>query len=286
MTSTEEALNKEVRRGWGEAIAWSTVGLTPPTSVPVEKHKHGSGVAIEFEERVYIATAQHVVQELLNLGFNPNQFSFMVRPEVPLEFNFAGRIPARVQGMSLREAISLPVLDLHRSTPEEDLALIELDGSAKQRADLLRFVQVGPADTSPDPGKWAIVFGMASEMLMTTGPVGRHLPMAIGPYALESVVQEYRPGMLAGFAHQFDPSLHYLGDFETGRGAGSLQSPAGMSGGGAWLPNLLRNSKLWSPRVKLAGILLAWYPSVRYIKIARMERLAAFLTRLAQSTET
>lgn len=272
-----DSIAQEIRRGWFEGIAWSTVGIAPPEKVPLEKHVHGTGVCVQFRGTPYVVTVRHLVLDIQNLGFQPGDLRFLSRPDVPLQVDFTGRIPRRIRGMHLREAFSLPIAGVSMSGPVGDLAALQVEGRAQAHG-FARFHDLDEDGKSPEPGAWVIVFGMAEEMLMASRVrYGGNIPFAIGPYALESTFQEYREELLAGYNHNFDPQVHYLCDFETGDAADGLQTPHGMSGGGAWLIRLPVKGRLWEPALPLVGIQSAWYSRLRLIRVTRVEALIRLL---------
>lgn len=265
------------RLGLFEAISWSTVAIGPPKEVPFEKFSHGSGVCVDFRGSIIIATARHVVRELEELGFPPTELAILARPPEPLRVDFTGRIPRRVTGLHAQGPISLPITGATFSSPLEDLAVLHIRGKAEDYKEV-RFHVFDPKRASPEPGDGILVAGLAEEMMVTPGPdASGSLPIGVNQYFLESQVVDSRGELLK----DYEPSFHYLSDFETGDETsgdtgGYLQTPRGMSGGGTWRP-VQPPGPAWQPIASLSGIQLSWYPKPRLIKVARVERLATFL---------
>jgi len=269
------ARDKEVRRGFFETISRSTVAIGPSKTVPLERFTHGTGVCVEFEAKPFIVTARHVVKELERLGFSPAEFAVFARPDAPLAIDFSGRIPHRVSGLHVREAIPISIEHAIQSDDKDDLAALRL-GRESARSAGIRFHVLEETRSSGQVGDGVIIVGLAEEMMVTPGPTPRgHLPIGVNSYALESMVVQFREELLVNYDHRFDPRLHYLADFETGELPDSLQTPRGMSGGGVWLP--IRTGPVWYPNVSLVGIQLSWYPRPRLIKVARIERVVDLL---------
>jgi hypothetical protein len=90
-----------------------------------------------------------------------------------------------------------------------------------------------------------------------------------------SYVVEYKERGL----DKFEPSRHYLVDFETGGESKEyLQSAKGMSGAGVWLLPPSVPNQIWDGTgVRLVGIQVSWYGGIPLLKVTRIERLLELL---------
>jgi hypothetical protein len=268
-------LQDEARRAIAEAITWHTVSLSPPRSVPTKKFTHGSGVCIEYMGRPFIVTAQHVLDEIEELGFPPGDVRVGTRSPKPLEINLSGKIPKRVRGISVNETVVLPIDSVSESTDLDDLALLHLPG-APGDYNPIRFHVVDANRISPSIGAEVLVVGHPSQELFTPDIGKEETRWMTGTYALEAYVVDYKERGL----EIFDSSAHYLVDFETGGESKEyLQSARGMSGAGVWLlPPSVPRTQIWDgTRVRLVGIQVSWYESVKLLKVTRIERLLELL---------
>ncbi len=244
---------------------------------------HGSGICVEYAKRPFVVTARHVVDGLEALGFSPSEFAIGTRSAEPLKINFTGRIPKRVGGVPQNEARCLPFSDLSRSSSMDDLAILHLPGEVEDFAPL-RFHVLQNDRMSPDPGTGVFVVGSPSQEMMIPNRRGGELAISIGPYVLEAFVVEHREELLARYDHTFDREHHYLVDFETGgEEKDYLQSPDGMSGGGVWLPpTSVAKDQVWvGTRSTLVGVQIAWFRSVKLLKVTRVERVLELFQSIA-----
>jgi hypothetical protein len=268
-------LQDQARLAIFEAVAWHTIVLGPPRSVPKEKFTHGSGVCVEYGGRPFIVTAQHVLDEMEALGFSSGDVRVGTRSPKPFEVNLTGKIPTLIRSVSLNETRTLPIDAVSKSSDLDDLALLRLSGVPSD-FDPIRFHLVEDNRMSPDVGVPVLVVGHPSQELFTPDIGKKEIRMTTGTYALEAYVVEYKERGLI----KFESSRHYLVDFKTGGDSKEyLQSTRGMSGAGVWLlpPSVPRNQIWDGTRVRLVGIQVSWYEGVKLLKVTRIERLLELL---------
>ena len=249
------------------AITESVWSLTVAVDVSLAANESGwgTGSLIEINKRFFVLTCKHVVKS----SYQNADLRFLFRPEGSLIDAHKDRVkhtPIQILSkISTKSyAQTLPLINRFYSDSDDDLALLEIDSSAKEIKDLIFFNLNKGSILPAEPNTPTYMFGFSVELARMVDKQG----VAVFHYFLGSGVIEPK----ADYA-EFDPQRHFLVDFTLDEEAAR---PNGLSGCGVWARLPSGKDNLWTPNLYFIGVQSAFYPNGREgqpIKATKAERV-------------
>lgn len=244
------------RKGLFEHASSYTVSLFAISGRAVEI---GTGVCLEYRNQFFIATAAHVAR------FWKRGAERGIIPRAP------GSLVTDQRQVVHRLGFEPAVRDIVESRqPLDDLAIIYLDGRPmRMRDDLFYGVDlvVPPRVRS---GTQVVLYGFPGELLRTWHHGQRLARFNVSPLADAPKVAGVQTGNPIFKSRKYRPALHFLMNYPEIRG--TVNNPGGLSGAGVWAQEA-SGSKIWRPRLRLVGILVAWHEPTRLLIATRVKRL-------------
>ena len=244
-----------------EYVFWHTCGITSrhtKSGFP----ETGAGAAIEWQGRLFIVTANHVIS-----GFADSELEFVFRP--PGTLAESDWWQSRTTGpVLLTRAERIPLI--RRYTNDKlDLAALEVEPTAVEGR--LRFYRLRAGSKIIRPViNTLCAIGVPFDSYEQLGPGA----VAFRPYALWG---DYVPRR-SKWKRQIDTRTHLLMEFPPAKNG---RKPHGFSGAGAWYHDpTIKPSHIWVPSLILAGIITHYFPKSQVLQICRVEKVVSFLRTL------
>jgi hypothetical protein len=225
----------------------------------------GAGAGIEWQDRLFIVTANHVVK-----GFADSDLEGVFRPPGTLEraIWWQSNTPGQVR---LMRAQAIPIVARY-SDLKYDLAAFEVEAPViKER---LRFHKLRVDSKIIRPSKNTLcAIGVPFDSYEQLGPGA----VALSPYALWG-------NAVPRWKNEINSSTHVLMEFppaKTGR------EPHGFSGAGTWYPDptiQIGTTSIWVPTMILAGIIIHYIRRGQILETCRVEKLVDFLSTAAKTS--
>ncbi len=211
----------------------------------------GTGVGAIWRGKYVIATAKHVIE-----GTPPERiYYFLPQDSLQIEESSSSIDWARCK-WSMRYSLESPRI---LSGTTDDLAVIvlpeQLQDAGKKHFYVLDEVHATPSVNT--------VVGYLGYPSARTQPFG----------------ENYAVTPCHAFGQIRTPTCDYdlNREFAITYTPGSELDPRGFSGSGAWQP--CSEGMIWSPRIRLAGIVTNYYRNSQVLICCRIERLASFLAQ-------
>ncbi len=251
MDKSERLVNVAADEALTNAMYRHTFGIVGDGKLGLEGHGVGTGIGVVWKSTFLVLTAAHTMET------TPNERLFFLLPQEVVVF----------QGSSIHSQMTLPAvskrvqLESQQSflDDQKDLAAFVLpeqtDEQAKQH-----FYLLDDSHTTPQTAKQIGFVGYPGE---TRQPVGSNF-MAT-PYSSF--------GEMVAVPAGFDPTSYISINYPTSQSV----DPHGLSGCGLWIPEKSSEEKLWTPKIRLAGLVRKWDAQAQVLIGYRVEELVSFL---------
>ena len=248
---------KNAREGVEEALYWHTVGILADSGATL-----GTAVAIRWNKHCIFLTANHVIRTT-----SDKDLRFYFRPSGTVVRDEWGSVPPGV--IRLQAPTEIATFDRFEA-PRMDVAALIVSPILENQVNV-RFHDLSKNPKLPRPflePVAAIGYPADSQKQFET-----NFPAiaACNIWGNLDSGKDWRPD-------DFKPRSQLLLKFlpaQFGR------HPGGFSGAGIWYHTLTPKPGIWSPNLALAGICTHYYPRRTFLLITRVERLVAFLNKIA-----
>jgi len=249
-----------------EAVSRHAVAIITNNEAGEALRGVGSGVAIRWNGRQLILTARHVVRDT-----GRKDLRFFASPEGPMR---------TVSSEDLQKLPGVPTRDLKAFDPiviktgvmsageDLDLAWLEV-GENGVPEDRLSFFDLDAHSTTPSVGQETLAIGYPSS-------IARQLNdnnwVIFSATEWTNILEPHEQP-------KFNAELHFLTTYHSA--ITDKLHPKGFSGAGMWFHEI--GAKVWSPNLRLAGVITHFYGTSNFLKQTRVEKVIEFLKETAQS---
>lgn len=249
-------VTKNAMEGIEEALYWHTVGVVTDRGNGI-----GTAVAVRWNHHCIFLTADHVIRST-----PVKDLRFFFRPSGTLVR--ADSKPA-TKPIRLEPCQPIEIFDCFQNKAADIAALIVSPILEKQFNVRFHDLQDRPKLPTPIPSSVAAI-GFPGDSREDLTPNMAAL-MAAPLWGNIERGEGWRPD-------DFKPRSQLLLKFLP---ADQGRHPGGFSGAGIWYREATPKPQVWSPNLGLAGICTDYYPRKEMLSILRVEKLAAFLSKIA-----
>ena len=252
-----------------EQLSWFTVAI-----LCGDRRHHGSGVPIKWKERVFLATAKHLVKDEddQKLGYLTRNGAALI--DVVRKREVRSTFLAKREQVAARIEKPLPVVR-RMLAQASDLVLLELDKSVALN-EQLRFYEPKSLDIrTPGPGEEVAVIGFSDDISLRFKHLGTGIPVKmLGLWLDTPKIVESRDDLSSDFNRHTDFLMGYPYD------EAEVADPHGMSGCGVWRLRRVKGD-IWAlASPELVGVQTGWYTRSGLLTAVRIEVLNKLLSEL------
>lgn len=255
------------RKGLNEQAANRTVALYVIKEGGVDVDI-GTGVCLAYRGRFFIATAAHLMKR-----WREAEVGIIPKAAGNLETNPARAVNKFGFSPKIERVVPSP-------NPLDDLAVLVLAERPRGMGDEAFYAVDLLAPPPVQVGRQMLVCGYPRALVKTWSRGGKLVRFNVSPVFDAPRIVRAAQGSPVLKSRQYDLALHFLTDFP--KIPGAVDNPKGMSGAGVWDVERAKRGDLgvWRPRLRLAGIQIAWHETARLVVATRVKRLWRILEGL------
>jgi hypothetical protein len=263
-------LEEQAINAIAEAISEFTVAID--VSLAVNEPRYGSGTLLRIEDRLFILTCQHVVQE----NYENDDLRIFYKPEGSIKFlnkDLLKNTPLPILNKIMNKSFSkqIPIINRYYfKSNEDDLVLLELDPASKLIENFRFFGITKESVLSSNSDMPFYLLGFSSELMRFVNKREFGIfPCFLGLRLYDKKVENTN----------YNPDKHFLLEFSLKEDS---INPKGFSGCGVWSRLPSGEKRIWTPNLRLVGIQTSFYPEskpIQPLKATKAERIFSLLNK-------